>query len=624
LSAKHQELLLAILHDHETKGLVSTSPIREKQWVSSLLVSSLNNVQLKDAIENGTTSWDVVIAKCLSLSMMTATGSRAGDLAVSNGYTEEASTRLSDMVIKVSKSDDGQIIFRSRLTLRFVKGHKNNNSKNHVVALDSTLDPYHNSLDPVKLLLALTLRTGAVEVNSIDQLITDTLARPDRTIQWKHPQWPLHPQFYAHGSGVKSDKPAFVVQFTKSLQAAATTAGIDVKLRAHNIRRGAAREASKLPSTGTQGLEGARTLLAHSHGTMLRGVTEEYVGPSTSSSWEQRRLVEPDRDFDLCIDEDITVLPRRRKRIDSLEPFPIKRGKITTSSTLGDHADEDLDPDASCDIEWYNDTSLIDVFDWNTSTSLVDQFEFPDLQADNCFKDTVGASLEMLGLDIDLKSSAEKQSGPQSQAKGPVGGGDKTSNPNSIDLLGLSSLDFLRKLSTVNITTKLSNDTLDEGNSRDAPSSFMYNCGVEIDCTFQHKNLAHLRIHEANCTSESVAAAVHKQKSVEHSCNSCPYVASGRNPAGNLATHIKKNHNFSQRCGFSGCIDQTVYTSADKLRDHREHHIYDYSKFTCPVDTCPKYKKPLATVQSLRTHLAGMHNMSAASASEWIQKAKWK
>jgi hypothetical protein len=85
----------------------------------------------------------------------------------------------------------------------------------------------------------------------------------------------------------------------------------------------------------------------------------------------------------------------------------------------------------------------------------------------------------------------------------------------------------------------------------------------------------------------------------------------------NLATHIKKNHNFNQRCGYVGCTDQRVYTSADKLRDHREHHIYKYSKFTCPVGTCPKHKKPLATDQSLRTHMTGMHDMSAAAASVW-------
>jgi hypothetical protein len=96
-------------------------------------------------------------------------------------------------------------------------------------------------------------------------------------------QWPLHLQSYAHGIGVKPDTPAYIIQFTNSLQAAATTAGID----------------STLKLTDTQGLEGERTLLPHSHGTMLRDVMEEYVGPSTGSSWEQRRLVEPDGDIEV-------------------------------------------------------------------------------------------------------------------------------------------------------------------------------------------------------------------------------------------------------------------------------------------------------------------------------------
>jgi hypothetical protein len=38
--------------------------------------------------------------------------------------------------------------------------------------------------------------------------------------------------------------------------------------------------------------------------------------------------------------------------------------------------------------------------------------------------------------------------------------------------LGISSLEYLRKLLTVNITTKLTDETLVEGNSREAPSSY--------------------------------------------------------------------------------------------------------------------------------------------------------
>jgi hypothetical protein len=308
------------------------------------LVSSFNKIQLRDAIENGTKSWDVVGAKCLSLSMMTATGSRAGDLAVSSRYTDEASTRLKDMIIKIKKCDDGQIVFRSRLTPRSTNGQKQKQSKDHTVALDSTLNPIHNSLDPVKMLLTLTLRMGTVHAASIDQLIADTLAGPDRTVQWIHPDWALHPQLQGAGSSVKPSQPAGTQQFNRALQAAAETANIKVDLVPHDIRRGAVRDASRLSSTGTQSIEGARTLLAHSYGTMFSGVTEEYIGPTSTSTWEQRHLVGPEEEFDLHIDADMELPHPRRKR-DSLDSLPLpgqgpKREKTTRSTTLLDYIDE--------------------------------------------------------------------------------------------------------------------------------------------------------------------------------------------------------------------------------------------------------------------------------------------
>jgi hypothetical protein len=55
--------------------------------------------------------------------------------------------------------------------------------KKYVVAFYLTIDPRHNKLDPAKLLLALALRTGAVDVLSIDQIISPALALANRTVR---------------------------------------------------------------------------------------------------------------------------------------------------------------------------------------------------------------------------------------------------------------------------------------------------------------------------------------------------------------------------------------------------------------------------------------------------------
>lgn len=167
--------------------------------------------------------------------------------------------------------------------------------------------------------------------------------------------------------------------------------------------------------------------------------------------------------------------------------------------------------------------------------------------------DTLETNLKSLRLDVDLQRDSQVTIREQQAAD------DRSSNtPPRINFLARDSLEFLRKLTTINVTTKLSDETLDEGNPCDAPSSYMHGCGVNVDSDFEHENLVHLRIHEVSCTPEKVANAIFEQKIPEHSCTECSYVASEKKPAFNLAEHIRKNHNFKAKRDWPGCIDQSV------------------------------------------------------------------
>jgi hypothetical protein len=131
--------------------------------------------------------------------------------------------------------------------------------------------------------------------------------------------------------------------------------------------------------------------------------------------------------------------------------------------------------------------------------------------------------------------------------------------------------------------------------------------GTNIESQLQHINLAHLLIMRSIARPKR-SLKLSQRKSLEHSCTSGSYVASGESLAANLTVHIKNPRGFNQRCDFAGCIDQTVYyTSADRLRDHHgEHHIYDYSKFTCPIDTCPQVQEPTG-IGAVSSHAHGRH-----------------
>jgi len=50
-------------------------------------------------------------------------------------------------------------------------------------------------MDPVKLALITALRTGATVATTIDELMEQTLARSDRTVQWARPERPVLCEF---------------------------------------------------------------------------------------------------------------------------------------------------------------------------------------------------------------------------------------------------------------------------------------------------------------------------------------------------------------------------------------------------------------------------------------------
>jgi hypothetical protein len=104
-------------------GSVTKEPSRRKQWVSGATILVLTDGFLRNAIMNGTASWDATISKAMSLAVQSATGMRSGDLARANGYSNQEVTTLGDLVVKVVDDAKG-LRFQALLTLGYVKGHK--------------------------------------------------------------------------------------------------------------------------------------------------------------------------------------------------------------------------------------------------------------------------------------------------------------------------------------------------------------------------------------------------------------------------------------------------------------------------------------------------------------------
>ncbi|KAF4950424.1 hypothetical protein FSARC_13204 [Fusarium sarcochroum] len=61
----------------------------EKQWVTSDIVRQLVSNYLQDCIETGCQHWDRTILNVLTMLLLSSTGARAGDVAVSQGYEKK-------------------------------------------------------------------------------------------------------------------------------------------------------------------------------------------------------------------------------------------------------------------------------------------------------------------------------------------------------------------------------------------------------------------------------------------------------------------------------------------------------------------------------------------------------
>ncbi|KAH4319368.1 hypothetical protein HBI00_251520, partial [Parastagonospora nodorum] len=108
------------------------------------------------------------------------------------------------------------------------------------------------------------------------------------------------------------DKGASTQLLRETLNEAAQLSGITQRLVTHDIRRGAALEASQLPPR--RNMEGAAEALGHSNFALMSGVTAKYVGHNTRSTLADRISVYANNDFGLAVAEDRieTTLNKRK------------------------------------------------------------------------------------------------------------------------------------------------------------------------------------------------------------------------------------------------------------------------------------------------------------------------
>ena len=92
-------------------------------WLGICVVRQMIRGLLTDALDNGTLNWDVTLFTAFSIIFISATGARAGDVALSIGYDVQY-LRWHHVKVSIFDADDGEETIGIHVELAYNKGHK--------------------------------------------------------------------------------------------------------------------------------------------------------------------------------------------------------------------------------------------------------------------------------------------------------------------------------------------------------------------------------------------------------------------------------------------------------------------------------------------------------------------
>ncbi|KAH6539690.1 hypothetical protein HBI07_114560 [Parastagonospora nodorum] len=586
------------------EGKLTREPAFEREWAGAVVVRKLVNGLIADARVNGTLAWDVTLLKCLSITLLAALGARSGDLT-RNRLDEHDLPYLAyqDVILRLvlggSTIDDMEAV----VTIRNEKGNKLNPALRRMVLLRALKSPEDACICPIKLLVTLALRLGNVEERSIDELIDHTRRRGTRTVIWKHPRRPVIPKLSKRGRCVLPDDPADVNQATKAvLPLACRVSGFFERLRSHDLRRGAARDAANI-SAKVHGISGSLAGAVLGHSKKGKQMTAHYVGNMAVDIWSLRT-------------DENWVDPFDRKEVAEMPyqaPFKYKPTSLITDI---------------CRVEGLDETKVSDRLKAGVLAEKRRQGMWVQQEREKRLRlspdlaliqgspglETAQTDLHRDDGEIDQQEDVEAQAQAMDIGNFICGNGDGGPSSHQIDELMLdtlqghdglqetgatrSALDFVRHFSTVNITAnqtfslegnKWKDIARIQGNSRDPPTSFLYACKNHVyGCPFNHRHRATLaEQHELTCPyiNHEIGVELAAQKAVDRlvkcTTSGCDKTFVDEKK---LKSHVSNVHGWPRMCAKAEC-KAGPFPDITSLNKHRKTH--DNFKFTkCVVDGC--------------------------------------
>jgi hypothetical protein len=195
--------------------------------------------------------------------------------------------------------------------------------------------------------------------------------------------------------------------------------------------------------------------------------------------------------------------------------------------------------------------------------------------------------------------------------------------------LVFSPPDFIKFFSKVNVTNvqveaKSQAHKLDgmHGNSRDAPTLFVYMCQKTAGCEFETTSKTVVERHEVSCSPEhshqTLEAQVVLDAKGEWKCDTCGAKGRSKDPRSSLSEHKRKKHTWKpKRCTVADCDDDTEFADIASWTKHSQQHT---GNLPCSVNGCSAKSKTYKDSSSLRRHIILQHNVAKGPQLEELIK----
>lgn len=642
------------LSDAQKDGLITRGKWQKKTWIGYACLSRLVRAFLTRAIERGTLSWDVIIAKCLSTVLVGALGARSGDVGQSQMYKGDEYLQFSHIQLDVKGDEPVFANLEMHITLKYTKGFKNARNEDTDAYLRPLNDVHNSHMCPIALLLVHCLRHGLVAGTTLQDVLDRAVRRSDRTVEWLYPDRPVLTAFAIGPLRCDLDKAARPAQMCDSIRDMALAAGMVDRAYTHALRCGAARDVAHLPASVTDGTglatESVRRFLGHTHKSTTAGTTDAYLGgPSTQlyNARAERATMTKGREPRFATAEGIEARGTTDKFLTQPTPLP-PRVPLTPKSVNAPLATSPMPAtptpvprDVNIDPALLDDAELAAM-----AASLPEEAVREIFSTIMPTNDTGGGDAEP---DVDDHISLERVTARDIDAALAVSATPQGAEEDAL-LLGpcgdvtataATPEDFVATYAAYNV---VDNYTLAKayedpqgkdmdamlakcavvGGSRDAPTPMIHSCHT-TSCIFTSFTRSVLQRHEECCTEDramQMAADLVVVASGGGQQFACPYdtcafvpAPSSQQPSHSLGKHVREVHKFDAKpCPHDGCDPAKLYYAQDKYRYHLTHKHSGRWPAPCTFPGCTD-DKTYSGHNTLTRHLKNAHGLTAGESA---------